>query len=331
MVAAAVFGSVARRTPGPDSDVDLLVVAEPLPDGRIPRVAEFRPVEDELASRLSTMKEQGIRTRLSPVFRTPGGYGRQASYPQSRCRATGLQKCGSPERRRDSHGGDEPPGRGDRCRLGDRGRDTSKSENPGKSAALAVGLKQRVVGDHFGRYRHAGHEPRRDSPEWVPGHQNNRGRCQGAQAQREDVARHDLTGPGQEQGGRHQAAGCLSREEIAVELRREVHVSLDEDHLIGDERPGGQHLQAHQQNHPKHDSIRGRPRAKRLTGRPGHAGRTDFVPGNRGRAGNPPDDVGHGSVLATGRRPTARRPHQPGERAPREVERHRHGHDGRGR
>jgi len=51
--------------------VDLLVVAEPLPDGRIPRVAEFGPVEDELAQRLNTMKEQGIRTRLSPVFRTP--------------------------------------------------------------------------------------------------------------------------------------------------------------------------------------------------------------------------------------------------------------------
>jgi len=35
LVSAVVFGSVGRGSPRPDSDVDVLVVAEPLPDGRI--------------------------------------------------------------------------------------------------------------------------------------------------------------------------------------------------------------------------------------------------------------------------------------------------------
>ncbi len=71
LAAAAVFGSVARRTPGPHSDVDLLVVADRLPAGRIRRLEAFEAVEESVKARLAELKSRGIETRLSPVFRTP--------------------------------------------------------------------------------------------------------------------------------------------------------------------------------------------------------------------------------------------------------------------
>jgi len=71
LVSLAVFGSVARRTPGPTSDVDLLLVVDPLPPGRTARVEEFAPVETGLADLLGELKTMGVDTRLSPVFRTP--------------------------------------------------------------------------------------------------------------------------------------------------------------------------------------------------------------------------------------------------------------------
>lgn len=67
LVSLVVFGSVGRGTPRPDSDVDLLVVADPLPDGRIPRVREFDAVE-----RSATVGgPANAAHRLSPIFKTP--------------------------------------------------------------------------------------------------------------------------------------------------------------------------------------------------------------------------------------------------------------------
>ena len=71
LAALAVFGSVARRTPRPDSDVDLLVVADGLPDGRMRRRAAFRSVEDTLADSMERLARAGVETRFSPEFRTP--------------------------------------------------------------------------------------------------------------------------------------------------------------------------------------------------------------------------------------------------------------------
>lgn len=71
LVAVAVFGSVGRGTPRPDSDIDLLIVAEGLPDGRLARVAEFRPIERGLASHLERARADGLTTELAPVFKTP--------------------------------------------------------------------------------------------------------------------------------------------------------------------------------------------------------------------------------------------------------------------
>lgn len=71
LVSLLVFGSVGRGTPRPDSDIDLLVVAEALPDGRMARVSEFTAVEASLAPALALAEARGVHTRLSPVFKTP--------------------------------------------------------------------------------------------------------------------------------------------------------------------------------------------------------------------------------------------------------------------
>jgi predicted nucleotidyltransferase len=71
LVALAVFGSVGRGTPQPDSDVDLLVVAEGLPSGRLPRMAEFRAVEMAVGPRLAEAARAGLHPSLAPIIKTP--------------------------------------------------------------------------------------------------------------------------------------------------------------------------------------------------------------------------------------------------------------------
>lgn len=71
LVSLAVFGSVGRGTPRPDSDVDILLVAENLPPGRMARVREFNRVETALAPMLGALRQEGVETELSPVFKTP--------------------------------------------------------------------------------------------------------------------------------------------------------------------------------------------------------------------------------------------------------------------
>lgn len=71
LVSLVIFGSVARGTPSPESDVDLLVVAKNLPSGRITRVDRFEQVEHMLAPWLADLRDRGVNTFLSPVFKTP--------------------------------------------------------------------------------------------------------------------------------------------------------------------------------------------------------------------------------------------------------------------
>lgn len=72
LVALAIFGSWARGAATPASDLDLLVVAEPLPPSRMKRVREFRPVaEATLVVRSRFWSDQGPEIELSPVFKTP--------------------------------------------------------------------------------------------------------------------------------------------------------------------------------------------------------------------------------------------------------------------
>lgn len=71
LVSLAVFGSVGRGTPRIDSDVDLLIVADGLPQGRLLRMAEFRDVETALAFALAQARASGLTADLSPVIKTP--------------------------------------------------------------------------------------------------------------------------------------------------------------------------------------------------------------------------------------------------------------------
>lgn len=71
LTSLVVYGSVARGTAGPESDIDLLVVADGLPDGRLRRVEDFRPIEEAMESELVLLEKGNLGTRLSAVFKTP--------------------------------------------------------------------------------------------------------------------------------------------------------------------------------------------------------------------------------------------------------------------
>lgn len=70
LVSMAVFGSAARGTMRPDSDIDLLIVIDDLPDGRMARVGEFEAVEKAVEPVLAQARSEGVYTSLSPVFKT---------------------------------------------------------------------------------------------------------------------------------------------------------------------------------------------------------------------------------------------------------------------
>ena len=71
LVSLAVFGSVGRGTPRPDSDIDLLIVAEDLPRGRVARVRDFARIEADMAHAVRRLRPEGVTTELSPVLKTP--------------------------------------------------------------------------------------------------------------------------------------------------------------------------------------------------------------------------------------------------------------------
>lgn len=64
LISAALFGSYARGTATPDSDIDILIIAEPLPNGRMCRIQEFETVELDAEHTMSKMLQ------LSPVIKT---------------------------------------------------------------------------------------------------------------------------------------------------------------------------------------------------------------------------------------------------------------------
>jgi len=70
LVALVVFGSVARGSPRFDSDLDVLLIVEDLPQGRYARMQEFAAVEDDLADVLSKLRVRGVNTEISAVLKT---------------------------------------------------------------------------------------------------------------------------------------------------------------------------------------------------------------------------------------------------------------------
>jgi predicted nucleotidyltransferase len=69
LTTVAIFGSAGRGTARPDSDLDLLLVADSLPNGRMRRIDEFAAVEKRLSDLLAP--EAGAAPLLSPVLKTP--------------------------------------------------------------------------------------------------------------------------------------------------------------------------------------------------------------------------------------------------------------------
>ncbi len=63
------FGRPRHTTAG--LDIDLLIVAEDLPNGRLNRMSEFEAVESEVAGLLTRARAAGFAPDLSPVIKTP--------------------------------------------------------------------------------------------------------------------------------------------------------------------------------------------------------------------------------------------------------------------
>lgn len=72
LITLAIFGSVARDTFRPDSDIDILIIAKDLPKGRLKRVSEFeKNIERPLEEIINRLFKEGIYPRISPLFKTP--------------------------------------------------------------------------------------------------------------------------------------------------------------------------------------------------------------------------------------------------------------------
>ena len=72
LVSLAVFGSWAQATATPQSDIDLLVVALELPDGRGRRCRQFDPVDEATHAARAALWGANVPVPvLSPVFKTP--------------------------------------------------------------------------------------------------------------------------------------------------------------------------------------------------------------------------------------------------------------------
>ncbi|MCD6413693.1 MAG: nucleotidyltransferase domain-containing protein [Elusimicrobia bacterium] len=70
LVSVAVFGSSARGTQNFESDMDILIVADGLPSGRIKRVKEFATVEKKIERFLKKAKTKGVSIDISPVIKS---------------------------------------------------------------------------------------------------------------------------------------------------------------------------------------------------------------------------------------------------------------------
>ena len=70
LVSAVIFGSIGRNTPNYDSDVDILIIAENLPCGRMERIREFGHIESKMEPEFDSLKKSGINSYLSPVIKS---------------------------------------------------------------------------------------------------------------------------------------------------------------------------------------------------------------------------------------------------------------------
>lgn len=69
--AVAIYGSVARGTMRPDSDIDVLIVADALASSRAARMDEFEQIDRLLADKMSSARTAGVHTTVMPNLKTP--------------------------------------------------------------------------------------------------------------------------------------------------------------------------------------------------------------------------------------------------------------------
>jgi predicted nucleotidyltransferase len=69
--AVAIYGSVARGTMRPDSDIDVLIVADALAASRAARMDEFEQIDRLLADKISSARAAGVHTTVMPNLKTP--------------------------------------------------------------------------------------------------------------------------------------------------------------------------------------------------------------------------------------------------------------------
>jgi len=67
----AIYGSVARGTMRPDSDIDVLIVADALAQSRAARMDEFERVDRLLADQIAAARDAGVHTIVMPALKTP--------------------------------------------------------------------------------------------------------------------------------------------------------------------------------------------------------------------------------------------------------------------
>lgn len=71
LVSVVVYGSIARGQMRKDSDIDLLIVADDLPNSRFERIDIFNKVEDLLLEDLEKLYENNYIITFSPIIKTP--------------------------------------------------------------------------------------------------------------------------------------------------------------------------------------------------------------------------------------------------------------------
>jgi predicted nucleotidyltransferase len=71
LVSVVLFGSVARGEAHTHSDIDLLIISEGLPPGRLARQTLVEPADAALDADLRALRRSGALTDFSPLLKTP--------------------------------------------------------------------------------------------------------------------------------------------------------------------------------------------------------------------------------------------------------------------
>lgn len=71
LISVVIFGSAGRETYRFDSDLDVLLIVNNLPRGRLNRIKQFMAIEEKLEPFLKELAQNGIHTYISPILKTP--------------------------------------------------------------------------------------------------------------------------------------------------------------------------------------------------------------------------------------------------------------------